>query len=66
MRIVNTTEILGMIEMVIETDNIQEQNFLKDKLQELNIKYDISGTDEVLAYVDPKQKIELETFISRY
>lgn len=66
MRIVNTTEILGMIEMVIETDNIQEQNFLIDKLQELNIKYDISGTDEVLAYADSNQKIELESFISRY
>lgn len=66
MRIVNTTEILGMVEMVIETDNIQEQNFLIDKLQELNIKYDISGTDEVLAYADSNQKIELESFISRY
>lgn len=63
MKIISEMDIMGQWEIAIETNNEQEQEILKQKIDEIGAEFMESGNSEVIAYTTGPQKIRLVSFV---
>ncbi|MDX8337367.1 hypothetical protein [Candidatus Cetobacterium colombiensis] len=64
MKIISEVDIMGRWEIAIETNNEQEQDILKEKIDEIGAKFMESGVSEIIVYATGVQRIKLISFVS--
>lgn len=62
MKIISSTEVMDIWEVVIESENLAEQNLIQDSLETLGIQFEVSGITETIAYMSGTQKNRFESF----
>lgn len=64
MKVISEVDIMGRWEIAIETNNEQEQDILKEKIDEIGAEFMESGVSEIIVYATGSQKIKLISFVS--
>ena len=64
MKVISEVDIMGRWEIAIETNNKQEQDILKEKIDEIGAEFMESGVSEIIVYATGSQKINLISFVS--
>ncbi|MCQ8213593.1 hypothetical protein NON08_13890 [Cetobacterium somerae] len=64
MKVISEVDIMGRWEIAIETNNKQEQDILKEKIDEIGAEFMESGVSEIIVYATGSQKIKLISFVS--
>lgn len=66
MKIISSTEMMDIWEVIIESENLAEQNLIQERLENLGIQFEVSGITETIAYMSGKQKNNFESsFLSQ-
>ena len=63
MKVISEVDIMGRWEIAIETNNEQEQDILKEKIDEIGAEFMESGISEIIVYASGAQKIQLISFV---